>query len=80
MEKRKFTKETLRRAWRTFIQTAVAYIAANLCVIDFSAGKDIVYSALFGLGVSAAAAGLAAIMNLEKRPVADESEEDDILE
>lgn len=63
----KFTKETLRRALRTFIQTAAAYVGANLCVIDFSASKDVVHSALFGLLVSAAAAGLAAIMNLEKK-------------
>ena len=63
----KFTKETLRRAWRTFIQTAAAYVAANLCVIDFTASKDVIHSALFGLAVSAAAAGLAAIMNLEKK-------------
>lgn len=62
----KFTKETLRRAGRTFLQTAVAYLAANLCVVDFTASKDVLYSTLFGLAVSAAAAGLAAIMNLEK--------------
>ena len=70
----KFTKETLRRAWRTFMQTAVAYIAANLFVVDFTASKDVIYSTLFGLGVSAAAAGLSAIMNLEK------SESDDVEE
>lgn len=62
---KKFTKETLRRAGRTFLQTAIAYLAANLCVIDFTASKDVIYSALFGLAVSAAAAGLAAIMNME---------------
>jgi predicted naringenin-chalcone synthase len=66
MEKKKFTKETLRRAWRTFWQAFVPYVAANLCVVDYSQPKDVIYSALFGLGVSAAAAGLAAIMNLEK--------------
>jgi len=64
--KRKFTKETLKRAGRTFLQTAVAYIAANICIVDFSAGKEVLFSALFGLIVSAAAAGLAAVMNLEK--------------
>ena len=64
--KRKFTKETLKRAGRTFLQTAAAYIVANVCVLDFTAGKEVLYSALFGLAVSAAAAGLAAVMNLEK--------------
>ena len=62
----KFTKETWRRALRTLVQTAVAYIAANLCVVDFSAEGEVLTSALVGLGVSALAAGIAAVMNLEK--------------
>lgn len=32
----KFNKECLRRAWRTFIQAAVAYITVNIVLIDFS--------------------------------------------
>lgn len=62
----KFTKETWRRALRTFLQTAVSYVAVNMCVVDFSAEKDVLASALVGLAVSAAASGLAAVMNLEK--------------
>ena len=62
----KFTKETWRRALRTLLQTAVAFIAANLCVVDFSAEGEVLTSALVGLGVSALAAGIAAVMNLEK--------------
>jgi hypothetical protein len=66
----KFTKETWRRALRTLLQTAVAYVAANLCVVDFTAEGEVLTSALVGLGVSALAAGLAAVMNLEKADVA----------
>ena len=61
----KFTKETLKRVIRTFLQAAVAYIVANLAIVDFSSGRDVVKSALIGLVVSAVAAGLAAIMNLQ---------------
>lgn len=69
----KFTKETWRRTLRTFLQTAVAYIAANMCVIDFTAETEVLSSALIGLAVSALAAGLAAVMNLEK-PIVDSSD------
>lgn len=62
----KFTKETFRRMWRTFLQTALSYIGVNLCIVDFTAGKDILISALIGLGISAVSAGLAAVMNLQK--------------
>lgn len=60
------TKETFKRALRTFLQAAIAYIVANLAVIDFSSGKEVAKSALIGLCVSAIAAGIAAVMNLQK--------------
>ena len=62
-----FTKETAKRMLRTFGQAAVGYIIANLAVVDFSSGKDIAKSALIGLCVSALAAGLSAVMNLQKK-------------
>ena len=65
----KVTKETLRRAFRTFLQTAIAYIAVNIAVIDFSVEKAALKSAVIGIIVSAVAAGLAAVMNLEKKEV-----------
>lgn len=65
--KKKITKESLRRAFRTFLQTAIAYIAVNISVVDFTAGSDVVKSALTGLIVSAVAAGIAALMNMEPR-------------
>lgn len=62
----RFTKETLKRALRTFLQTAIAYIAVNIAVVDFSE-KEAAKSAVIGLIVSSVAAGLAAVMNLEKK-------------
>lgn len=60
------TKNTLKRAGRTFIQTAVSYIAVNLVAIDFATSKEAIKSTLIGLMVSAGAAGISAVMNLEK--------------
>lgn len=62
----KFTKETLYRALRTFLQAAGGYLVTNLVLINFTAEYDVVKSAVVGLGVSAFAAGLAAVMNLEE--------------
>lgn len=62
---KKFTKETLRRMGRTFLQAAISYIAINLAFVDFSESGEVLKSALIGLGVSALSAGIAAVMNLE---------------
>lgn len=53
-------KEWLRRAVRTFIQTAAGYISVNIVTTDLT-----VKSAVLGLAVSAVSAGVAAMMNLE---------------
>lgn len=71
----RFTKETLRRALRTLIQTAISYIAVNIVVVDWSADREVLNSAVIGLVVSAIAAGIAAVMNLEKKEV-EENERD----
>lgn len=60
------TKDTLIRAGRTFIQAAAAYIIANVAIVDFTSDKQIVKSAVAGLVTSAIAAGIAAVMNLNK--------------
>ncbi len=52
-------KTYVKRALRTFLQTAVGYIAVNISATDLS-----VKSAVLGLAVSAVAAGMAAVMNL----------------
>jgi hypothetical protein len=52
-----------KRALRTFVQSAVGYIAVAVPNIDFSSASA-AKTAIIGLGVSALAAGLAAIMNI----------------
>ena len=54
-------KTYVKRALRTFLQTAVGYIAVNIAATDLS-----VKSAVLGLAVSAVAAGVAAVMNLKE--------------
>ena len=57
-----FLKKTyVKRAFRTFLQTAVGYIAVNIAATDLS-----VKSAVIGLAVSAVAAGMAAVMNIKE--------------
>lgn len=70
----KFTKASLKRALRTFIQAVIAYLAVNIVLIDFTDGKAALSTALTGLATSAVAAGLSAVMNLERK--ADDSNED----
>lgn len=64
----KFTKETLRRAVRTFLQTAFGYLLTNVSAsaigIDYTNGNEI-KTLLIGLAVSAVSAGASAVMNLE---------------
>ena len=66
MKKKTITKETLRKAARTFLQTALGYIVVNIAVVDFTGDKAVIKSALIGLCVSALSAGIAAVMNLEE--------------
>lgn len=56
-----FKKPCVKRAVRTFIQTAVGYIAVNIAATDLT-----VKSAALGLAVSAVAVGLTAVMNLKE--------------
>ena len=69
-----FTKETAKRALRTFLQAAISYIVISPAFVDFTSGKEITKSGLAGLAISALAAGLAAAMNLEDK----EADEDDV--
>jgi len=63
----RFTNETFKRMLRTFIQAVIGYIVANLAIVDYSSGRAVAKSALIGLCVSAFAAGLSAVMNLQKK-------------
>lgn len=64
---KKITKETLRRAFRTFVQTVAGYIAVNIVVVDFTASGEVIKSALVGVLIAGVSAGISAVMNLEKR-------------
>lgn len=68
---RTVTKQTLMKALRTFIQAALAYIAVNIAIVDFSSDEAVIRSALIGLATSAIASGIAAVMNLEKKEITD---------
>lgn len=61
------TKTTLKRAGRTFIQSALAYITVNVMYINFTDDKVSVKSAVTGLFIAAVSAGISAVMNLEKK-------------
>ena len=65
----RFTQNTIKRATRTFVQAAVAYIAVYLA----NYGTDELFSSqktvLMGVFVSAVAAGLSAVMNLEQNNI-----------
>lgn len=63
----KITKDGIKRALRTFLQAAAAYICVNVVLINFSDQSASLKTVLIGLGVSAVAAGLSAVMNLEKK-------------
>ena len=58
-------KNWIKRALRTFAQSAIGYIVVALPAIDFSE-TSVLKTALIGIGVSATAAGLSAVMNLKE--------------
>jgi hypothetical protein len=71
----KFTKECFKRSLRTFLQAAVAYVCVHIVVIDFSDQSESLKSVVLGLAVSAIAAGLSAVMNLEKKEECNDENE-----
>lgn len=73
----KITKETVRRTFRTFVQAALGYMLVHLSNVDFSDSRAALRAALTGVAVSAAAAGLSAVMNLEKER--EEAHDDECL-
>ena len=63
-------KETIRRAFRTFVQTAIGYIVTNIAILsdpETLQNTDILKTTIIGLIISAISAGLAAVMNLPKK-------------
>ena len=63
------TKDCLIKTLRTFLQTVIGYVLANVSLyvggIDFNDG-NVVKNVLIGLAISAFSAGASAVMNLEK--------------
>lgn len=59
-------KTWIKRAIRTFAQTAVGYITVNLVTVDFTAETPVIKTALIGIAVSSVAAGMAAVMNFKE--------------
>lgn len=59
-------KTWIKRSYRTFLQTAIGYIAVNVATLDFTEDGAVLKSAIIGLGVSAVAAGIAAVMNMKE--------------
>lgn len=58
-------KSWVIRMLRTFLQTAIGYLAVGLPAIDFMTDDiSAIRKAIIGLGVSAVSAGIAAAMNL----------------
>lgn len=68
----KITRDTIYRALKTFIQSALAYITVNVMYVNFSGSRLEDKTAILGLLVATLSAGFAGIMNLEKE------DEDDI--
>lgn len=63
-------KETIRRAFRTFVQTAIGYIVTNIAILsdpETLQNTDILKTTIIGLIISAISAGLAGVMNLPKK-------------
>lgn len=56
-------KNWIKRAVRTFVQTAIGYISVNVVAVDWTADRSVIKTAIIGVGVSAVAAGLAAVIN-----------------
>lgn len=63
------TKPCLKRALRTFLQTAFGYVVTNAALmlggLDLTDG-NVVKNALIGLAIAAVSAGASAVMNLKE--------------
>lgn len=62
----KVTNYTLKRAWRTFIQSAIAYLMVNALYINYTDGKGSAKDAIIGLAIASVSAGVSGVMNLER--------------
>lgn len=56
-------KNWIKRALRTFAQTAVGYVCTAIVAVDWSADRAVLKAALLGIFTSAIAGGISAAMN-----------------
>lgn len=64
-----FHSEPVKRAFRTFMQAALGFVVVNVATLDFTAGN-----AVKGFIISAIAAGIAAVMNINYNNTGGETE------
>lgn len=76
----KITKETVKRAIRTFWEAAVGYILSNIVLIPWAASSPELKAAVKAILATAIATGLAALMNLEQRQEGDRGGQNMTLE
>ena len=57
-------KNWVKRALRTFMQTAVGYVCTAIVTVDWGADKAIIKATVTGIIVSAIAGGISAAMNI----------------
>lgn len=62
----KFTKDTLNRAFRTFIQAMFGYFSVNLVYVSFTDDSATLKNTIIGFIIAGVSAGVAAVMNLER--------------
>lgn len=56
-------KNWMRRALRTFTQTACGYICTAIVTVDWGADRAALKATVAGIAVSAIAGGISAVMN-----------------
>lgn len=62
----KFTKDTLNRAFRTFIQAMFGYFSVNFVYVSFTDDSATLKNTIIGFIIAGVSAGVAAVMNLER--------------
>lgn len=76
----KFTKETLRKTIRTFIQAFLPALAVGIGTISWGDDGSVTKGAIISLVIPAVAAGLCAVMNLENpnKDIEEGGDDDDV--
>jgi len=62
----KFTKQTFRKVYRTFIQAFLGSVVGTIALVDFTNKEALKQSIIIVVIIPAVSAGVAAVMNLEE--------------